>query len=111
MIRATGRLLGAVTDYYWAMIDSAHAALMKHNQVPPSPEFIERLLTSTFVNKGLLKGKYINYYRELWQTAKAIVHGEITRVGGSDYDRYRAMAEEFEKEMKRLTELKKDFVK
>lgn len=107
MIRAKGRMLAAVIDYYWAMIDSAHAALMKHDQVPPSPEYVEKLLETTFVNKGLLNKKYVSYFHELWQTSKAIVHGELTRIGGSDYDGYQRMAEEFENEMKKLIQKKK----
>ena len=106
-IRAVGRVLGAVIDFYWMMIDSAHAALMKYGEVPPSPEYVESLLSNTFVKKGLLKQKYVGYYHELWQTSKAIIHGEVVRIGGADYDRYQRMAEEFEAEMKKLVEKKK----
>lgn len=107
IIRAKGRMLAAVVDFYWAMIDSAHAALMKHNVVPPSPEHVERLLNETFVSKGQLKSKYVNFFHELWQTSKAIVHGEVTRLGGADYDGFERMTEEFEKEMRRLIEKRK----
>lgn len=105
--RANARILGAMTDFYWTAVDSAHAALMTYNQVPPSPEHIEEMLESTFVVHKKLSRKYVNYYHEIWKTAKAVVHGEIVRLGGADFDRYRQMTEEFEKEMKRLTESKK----
>jgi uncharacterized protein (UPF0332 family) len=89
------------------MIDSAHAALMKHGQVPPSPEHVEGLIASTFVEKKLLDRRYLNYYRELWHTSKAIVHGELLKASGNDFDRYRRMAEEFQAKMKELVESKK----
>ncbi len=106
LTRANSRILAGITDLYWVMIDSAHAALMAYGQVPPSPEHIEKMLMDAFVSKKLLHKKYVNYYREIWKTAKAIVHGEILRGSGADFDRYRQMAEEFEGKMKALVEKK-----
>ncbi|MFH1071989.1 MAG: nucleotidyltransferase domain-containing protein [Nanoarchaeota archaeon] len=37
-------LMQATLDLYWAVIDASHAALMKLNVVPPSPEFVPNLL-------------------------------------------------------------------
>lgn len=105
-VRANSRMLGAVIDFYWVMVDSAHAALMKYGQVPPSPEHVEGLLTDNFVSTRLSNARYVKYYKELWLTAKAVIHGDLMRIGGADYDRYRRMAEEFESEMKRLIERK-----
>lgn len=102
LVRANSRILAGITDLYWVMIDSAHAALMAYGKVPPSPEHIEKMLIETFVNKKLLHRKYVSYYREVWKTAKAIVHGEILKGSGIDFDRYRRMAEEFEGKMKEL---------
>jgi len=106
LTRANTRILAGITDLYWVMIDSAHAALMAYGKVPPSPEHIEKMLMETFVNKKLLNRKYVNYYREIWKTAKAIVHGEILRGNGVDFDRYRTMAKNFEAVMKKLIEKK-----
>lgn len=107
MTRANARVLSAIIDLYWVMIDSAHAALMKYGEVPPSPEHIEKLLNTTFVEKKLLDKKFVNYYRELWYASKAIIHGELLRASGSDFDRYRKMAEDFHAKMKELVEKKK----
>lgn len=107
LTRANGRILSSIVDLYWVMIDSAHAALMKYGIVPPSPEHVEKLLISTFVDKKLLDKKFVNYYRELWFASKAIVHGEMLRASGSDFDRYRMMAEDFHGKMKELVENKK----
>lgn len=102
--RANARILTGITDLYWVMVDSAHAALMAHGKVPPSPEHVERMLQETFVAKKLLHKKYVNYYGEIWKTSKAIIHGEIRKGNGVDFDRYRMMAEEFETIMKKLVE-------
>ena len=40
MSRSKMHLVGALDAIYWAMVDSAHAALMAAKQVPPSPEHI-----------------------------------------------------------------------
>lgn len=105
--RANTRILGSIVDFYWLMVDSAHAALMAYGKVPPSPEHIESMMLSTFVSTKKLHKKYVNYYREVWKTAKAVIHGEVTRISGIDYDRYRTMSEEFEGLMKKLVENKK----
>jgi len=107
LTRANARILSSIVDLYWVMIDAAHAALMKHGAVPPSPEHVEKLLISTFVDKKLLDKKYVGYYRELWYASKAIIHGELLRGSGADFDRYRMMAEEFHGKMKELVEKKK----
>ena len=108
LVRSTSRILGGLVDLYWVMIDSAHAALMKYGRVPPSPEHVEPLLRNTFVDKGLLDKKYVGYYNEVWKTSKAIIHGEVLRVSGVDYDRYRQFAEEFSSKMEELVKKKKD---
>jgi predicted nucleotidyltransferase len=105
--RATARILGAIVDFYWVMVDSSHAALMAHGKVPPSPEHIESMLINTFVNTKMLPHKYVDYYREVWKTAKAVIHGEVVRLSGSDYDQFRVMTEDFEKQMKSLVENRK----
>jgi hypothetical protein len=107
LTRANARVLSAIVDLYWVMIDSAHAALMKYGVVPPSPEYIDTLLISTFVEKKMLDKKFVNYYRELWHASKAIVHGELLRTSGSDYDRYRMMTEDFYGKMREIVENKK----
>jgi len=107
LTRANSRILSSIIDLYWVMIDSAHAALMKYGVVPPSPEHVEKLLISTFVDNKKLDKKYVSYYHELWSASKAVIHGELLKTSGSDFDRYRLMAEEFHGKMKELVEKKK----
>jgi len=53
--RSRAAELGAVEGLYWSMVDSAHAALIAANVVPPSPEHIARELVENFVNQKRLK--------------------------------------------------------
>ena len=106
MTRANSRLLATVIDLYWVALDSAHAALMAYGVVPPSPENVYDLLKKTFVEKGMLKKKYADFYREIWSTAKAIIHGEILKISGIDIDNYRNMADDFGGKMKELVKKK-----
>jgi hypothetical protein len=111
LTRANSRILAGIVDLYWVMIDSAHAALMAYGKVPPSPEHIEGMLMDTFVKNKMLAKKYVNYYREVWKTSKAIVHGEIIRGNGIDFDRYREMAEDFEGKMRDLVKKREKSIK
>lgn len=104
LVRANGRVLAAVVDFYWTVVDSAHAALMSYGEVPPSPEHVEPLLNKAFVSKKMLKKSFLNYYKEIREAAKAVMHGEMIRLSGIDYDRYRLMAQDFEGMMKKLVD-------
>src|SRR3989344_1791159 len=57
--------ISSVEGCYWAMVDSAQALLMAINLLPPSPEHIALLLKENFVDKGLLKIKYVVDFRDL----------------------------------------------
>jgi len=106
-IRANAKMISCVIDYYWVVIDAAHAALMAYGQVPPSPEHVEKYLIETFVDKKLLDKKYANYFKEIWKISKSIIHGELVRISGVDVENYRRMAEDFYNQMKKLLESKK----
>ena len=49
--RSKNAELGAIEGLYWAMVDSAHAALIAANVSPPSPEHIPVDLKEIFVNE------------------------------------------------------------
>jgi predicted nucleotidyltransferase len=87
--------LGAIEGLYWAMVDSAHAALITANVFPPSPEHIPGELKENFVNPGKLKMKYIVWFRDLNILHKKISHGEITDLKGVEIDDWQKRAEEF----------------
>ncbi|MFQ5531698.1 MAG: nucleotidyltransferase domain-containing protein, partial [Candidatus Nanoarchaeia archaeon] len=94
--------LNAIEGLYWSMVDSAHAALIAANVTPPSPEHIPGHLKTTFVSPGLLKSKYVEWYRDLLLLHKKIAHGEIRELKGVEIDEWRDKAEEFLQVMAKL---------
>ncbi|MCF7910217.1 nucleotidyltransferase domain-containing protein [Candidatus Pacearchaeota archaeon] len=87
--------LNAIEGLYWAMVDSAHAALIAANVSPPSPEHISGELEINFVNKGALKSKYVQWYKELLKLHKDISHGKISDLKGVEIDKWQEKTEEF----------------
>jgi len=99
--------LNAIEGLYWAMVDSAQAALIAANVTPPSPEHIPIDLKETFVNEGKLKMKYVVMYRDLLVLHKKIVHGEEKSLKGVEIDAWQERAEEF---LEVMAQLVKDLV-
>ena len=97
-------ILQGIIDLYWSVIDSAHAALMKANEVPPSPEFAADLLEDKLVRKGLIDKKYPHIMRKFYDVMKMIEHRDIKEISGSQYQDYLKEAEDF-------VEAMQDFIK
>ena len=104
ILRSKQAEMGSVEGLYWAMVDSAHALLMSVKISPPSPEHIPILLKESFVDKGLLKMKYVVWYRDLYVLHRKIVHGDITDIKGMEIDAWQARADEFVRVMAQLIE-------
>ena len=100
--RANGKMLNAVVDLHWTMVDSAQAALMEAGHVPPSKENIPNALTKTFVKKGKLSKKFVDDFIVVYNIAKKVEHGSLTQILGKDYDNYKKKAESFYKKMKKF---------
>ena len=94
--------LGAIEGLYWAMVDSSHAALIAANISPPSPEHIALELKINFVDKGKLKIKYVQWYRDLLVLHKEISHRKIHDLKGVEIDVWQDKTEEFVAIMARL---------
>lgn len=101
--RAKFNVVSSIENLYWAMVDSAHAALMAMGKVPPSPEHISEMLNKTFVSKKELNKKYVKWYSDMYSLAHDIAHGNIKHVTGREVDEYTAKAIEFEKTMRDIT--------
>ena len=95
ILRSKTAELNAIEGLYWAMVDSAHAALIAANVLPPSPEHIPVDLKQTFVNTGKLKIKYVAWFRDLLLLHKKISHGEIKNLKGVEIDDWQNKTEEF----------------
>jgi len=104
LLNSKWHLLQATLDLYWAVIDSAHAALMRKNEVPPTPEHVADMLDKIYVKHRLLEKKYVETMRKFYKLSKAITHREIKSISGQEYEKYFAEAEAFVRRMKGLVE-------
>jgi predicted nucleotidyltransferase/uncharacterized protein (UPF0332 family) len=87
--------MGAIEGVYWAMIDASHAALITAKASPPSPEHIPGQLKNHFVEKKMLKMKYVLWLRDIIELHKKIDHREISDLKGVEIDAWQSRAEEF----------------
>lgn len=99
--------LSAVEGLFWAMVDSAHAALIAVNVLPPSPEHLALDLKEQFVSRGALKMKYVEWYRDLLVLHKKISHGQMTDLKGVEIDQWQERTREF---LEVMTNLVRDIV-
>ncbi|VVB79541.1 Nucleotidyltransferase domain protein [uncultured archaeon] len=105
LARSQASLLSAVDGYYWACVDSAHAALISADILPPSPEQVGDILDEVFVkSKKNLKKEYVEFYREVHEMAKDIVHGKIVEVDVKNLNSIREDTLEFVRAMSELVE-------
>ena len=93
--RSKSAELGSIEGLFWSMVDASHSALIAAKYFPPSPEHIPFDLKRAFVDEGLLKQKYIDWYKELADLHKQISHGKITDLQGVEIDKWQERAEEF----------------
>ena len=80
---------------YWAIIDASHAALMKMNVVPPTPDHVADLLEEKLMTKKILNEREVQTMREFYQLSKMITHREIKEITGQQFDRYYREASHF----------------
>ena len=65
-------LLQGVIDLYWAVIDSAHAALMKVGEIPPTPEHAADIMEQKLVKTKMLEHKYVIIMRNFYRLMKMV---------------------------------------
>jgi predicted nucleotidyltransferase/uncharacterized protein (UPF0332 family) len=102
LLNSRWHVMQATLDLYWCVIDAAHAALMRKNEVPPTPEHVADMLEKVYVHNKLLEPKYVDVMRRFYRLSKMITHREIREIKGSEYEHYYLEAEEFVRRMKRL---------
>ena len=96
-------ILRAVDEYYWTMIDSAHAALMAEGEVPPSPEHVASFLDTIFVKTKRMDKKYMQWYEDIRKITKKIAHREIYHIPGKHLEIIEKRSELFAKHLQELT--------
>ena len=108
LLRAKISLVNSLEALYWTFVDASHAALIAAKQSPPSPEHIPASLRESLVDKGLLKGRYLDWYKGIYILTHRLMRGEITDVRGEEIQLWRERADEYIREMaivvKKLTE-------
>lgn len=104
LARSKTAILNSIEGLYWAMVDSAHAALIAINVLPPSPEHLAVDLRDNFVSKGKLKIKYVQWYRDLLNLHKQVSHGKIRDIKGADIDVWQDRSREFVEVMTKLVQ-------
>jgi predicted nucleotidyltransferase/uncharacterized protein (UPF0332 family) len=95
ILRSKQAEMSAIEGCYWAMIESAQALLMAIKILPPSPEHITILLKEHFVDKKILKMKYVTDLRDLYDLHRKVVHGQINNLDGKIIDEWQEKAADF----------------
>lgn len=106
IVNSEWHVLQASLDLYWAVIDSAHAALMKVGTVPPTPAHVADLIEQKLVSKGLVNKRAAKIMEFFFKLSKQITHREITKITGKDYDSYKEEAQAFIEQMRKIVESK-----
>jgi len=101
LARARYGLYLAIDSLYWAMVDSAHAALMIADKVAPSPEHIPGMLEEHFVKKKMLNIKYVKLYREIYGIIHSLNKSNIS-IPSRKIDEYQKQVDEFAGEMAKI---------
>ncbi|MBS3064689.1 MAG: nucleotidyltransferase domain-containing protein [DPANN group archaeon] len=101
-LRARVKILSAVEDLYWAMVDSSHAALMMIGHIPPSPEHVPQMLEDAFVKKKKLKSIYVGWYKEMYEFYHDIKNHKIAQISGTEYDKWLLKTSKFVDELEAL---------
>ena len=100
----------ATLDLYWAVVDAAHAALMKVGAIPPSPEQVADMLRKKLMPMKLVTKKDVETMRKFYTISKKILHLELKEVKGADFDKYHKEASAFVDKMRKIIE-RKDIAK
>ncbi len=95
-------ILQATLDLYWAVIDSAHAALMKLGESPPSPAHVADLMEERMVRTKMVDKKYAGIMRNMYETQKRIMHRETKEIKAADYEKYLKDATDFVNAMQKV---------
>ncbi len=106
LINADWHIMQATLDLYWAVVDSAHAALMQHGEIPPTPGHMAELINKKFCKTGKVPKKYADLMAQFFNLQKQITHRELQKVTGREYDAYKKEAEDFVNVMQGIVEKK-----
>lgn len=95
-------LLQAVIELYWAVMDAAHAALMKIGEIPPSPEHVAGIMHERMVKTRMVPEKLVLTIEKFYRLMKEITTRRKAFITGKEFDRLFKEAEDFTQFMKRF---------
>ncbi|MEM2121547.1 MAG: nucleotidyltransferase domain-containing protein [Candidatus Woesearchaeota archaeon] len=101
------RLLQATLDLYWAVIDSAHAALMREGAVPPTPKHVAEMMDEVLVKNKLLEKKYVEIMKKFYELSKKIIYRDLKSISGKEFDTYYKEAKDFVERMHKIVNSKR----
>ena len=104
LLASKWKVMLAVADLYWAVMDSAHAALMRVGVVPQTPEHVPGLLVEKLVDKGLLEDHFPATAKKFYDLQKDIYSRRIESISGARYDKLFTEADAFVKRMRKYLE-------
>jgi predicted nucleotidyltransferase/uncharacterized protein (UPF0332 family) len=100
-------LLQGAMDLYWAVIDSAHAALMSVGEIPPSPRHVAEMITEKMVGSKLVPKDCAKTMDKFYVLAKRISNREVVNLSGEEYDNLHKEASAFVEVMRTFIEKQK----
>lgn len=92
-------MIVALESLYWAFVDASHSVLIASKVSPPSPEHIPSAMRQHLVERGMIKGKYVDWYREMYLLTHKTLRGEVDEVRGEDLQLWKERADEYIREM------------
>ena len=104
LLSSKWKVMLAVADLYWAVIDAAHAALMSVGVVPQTPEHVPALLQEKLVDKGLLDAQAPATAQKFYHLQKDIYSRRIESISGARYDKLFSEADDFVKKARAVLE-------
>ncbi|MBN2112269.1 hypothetical protein JW707_04170 [Candidatus Woesearchaeota archaeon] len=104
LLNSKWHVLQAALDLYWAVIDAAHAALMRLGEVPPAPSKVASMMRQKMVKPGLIPKRYADVMDFFYELSKNITHREIQEISGQQYEKYYKEASDFVNKMQHIIE-------
>jgi predicted nucleotidyltransferase/uncharacterized protein (UPF0332 family) len=102
LLNSKWHILQASLDLYWAVIDAAHAVLMHHGQIPPTPAHVADMMDKTLVKKRLVSKKYVATMNFFYDLSRKITHRQLQEISGNEYELYYKRARDFVEAMNGL---------
>jgi len=104
LLNSRWHLLQASLDLYWAVIDAAHAALMRLGEVPPSPSQVAHMMRVKMVKPKIIPKKYADVMEFFYTLSKKITHRQLQNITGKQYEEYYKSANDFVNKMQDIIE-------